>query len=58
MRKALYLIFALAVVGGYAWADFNGYEMTTAKRGRVEQGMRGRSGGSRSFWYSGYRGGK
>lgn len=58
MRKILYIVFALAVVGGYAWADYNGYEMTTSPRGRVPQGMRGRHGGVRSFWYSGFRGGK
>ena len=58
IRKALYVMFALVVIGGYAWADYRGVEISTAKKGMSPAGMRGAAGGSRVFWYRGYRGGK
>ena len=58
MRKYLYLIFGLIVIGSYAYADLRGLEFRQTKKGFVPQSVRGSPGGARSFWYSGYRGGK
>ena len=56
--KYLYAVFGLFVVVVYAFADYHGYELRTTTRGNVPKGLRGARGGSRSFWYSGYHGGK
>lgn len=57
--KYLYFIFGLLVVVGYAWADLRGREFRQTKKGFVPQGLRGaQAAGARSFWYSGYHGGK
>ena len=59
MLKKLYVLLALAAVGGYAYAGFRGIELTRTEKLRMSsQSMRGAHGGSRSFWYGGYRGGK
>lgn len=57
MRKVLYVLFAMIVIGGYAYAGFTGEELSTTKKGYAPKGSRG-SQGSRAFWYGGYRGGK
>ena len=56
--KYIYFIFGLLVVVGYAYADLRGLEFRQTKKGFVPQGVRGTHGGARSFWYSGYHGGK
>jgi hypothetical protein len=63
MLRALYILFALAVIGGYGYAAFGGRELTRPRQaftpqGPKQQSMRGAHGGARSFWYGGYRGGK
>jgi hypothetical protein len=58
MLKALYVLFALLVIGGYAYAGFRGVELSGRKRGVPPQSIRGAHGGTRTFWYGGYRGGK
>lgn len=58
MVKALYVVVALFVIGGYTYAGRRGLEITTAKKSIVQPGMRGQAGTSRVFWYGGYRGGK
>ena len=58
MMRGLYVLFALLVIGGYAYASRTGWEMTSTKRGFAPQGVRGTHAGARSFWYTGYRGGK
>ncbi|HVR37728.1 MAG TPA: hypothetical protein VMU84_01430 [Thermoanaerobaculia bacterium] len=57
MRK-FYTVVAFLIVATYAWADFTGREFTETRRGVSPQGLRGTRGGSTSFWYSGYHGGK
>lgn len=57
--KSLYALFGLAVILGYAYVDFRGLELRPSQRAHVPQGMRGSShSGYRSFWYSGFHGGK
>ena len=61
MLRVLYILFALVVVGGYAYAAFGGMELTRPRQAftpQSPQSMRGATGGSRAFWYGGYRGGK
>jgi len=59
MRKALYVLFALLVVGGYGYADFRGLELPQTRKGMSQQraGIRGAHGGG-AYFYRGYRGGK
>lgn len=57
MLKKLYALFALLVIGGYAYAGFKGQELSTTKKGYAPLSSRGAQ-GSRAFWYGGYRGGK
>jgi hypothetical protein len=56
--RALYVLLALAIIGTFAVANLQGWEVMRAKKGFAPQGMRGAHGGSRTFWYGGYRGGK
>lgn len=58
MRK-LYTFFGLVVLLGYGYVDWRGLELTPSHRKFVPQGLRsaGHS-GYRSFWYSGFHGGK
>jgi hypothetical protein len=58
MMKAVYALFALLIIGGYAYAGFTGAEMGRKEKGYVPAGSRGAHGGSRGFWVGGYRGGK
>ncbi len=58
MMRRLYALFALLVIGGYGYAGWTGWEMRSTKRGFAPQSVRGAHGGARSFWYTGYRGGK
>ena len=58
MRK-LYMLFAAFILLGYSWLDWHGYELAPSHRQFVPQGLRAAShGGYRSFWTSGYHGGK
>lgn len=57
MMRALYVVVALLVIGGYAYAGYRGLEISTARKSTVQPGMRGH-GGTGVFWYGGYRGGK
>jgi len=58
MMRALYILAALLIIGGYGYADWRGLEFSTAKKGYAPQGVRGAHGGTPTFWYGGYRGGK
>lgn len=58
MLRALYIVLALLVIGGYAYSAYRGLELSTAERGRQPEGLRGRAGVAPVFWYGGYRGGK
>ncbi len=57
-RNWLYTLLGLVLVATYAIADFRGLELPMTSRNVVPQGLRGARGGSRSFWYSGFHGGK
>jgi hypothetical protein len=58
MRKNyIYTFLGLIIVAGYAVADFSGWEFRKAAKTMAPQSMRGAH-ASRSFWYSGFRGGK
>jgi hypothetical protein len=58
MLRALYIVVALAVIGGFGWGNWRGMELSRTKKGFAPQGMRGAHGGARTFFYGGYRGGK
>lgn len=61
MLRALYILFAAVVIGGYGYAAFGGMELRRAKQAftpQSQQTIRGARGSSRTFWYGGYRGGK
>jgi len=59
MMRRLYLVLALLIIGGYGYADWRGFEpFVQTTRGNAQQSIRGAHGGGRTFWYSGYRGGK
>jgi len=58
MRK-LYALFGLIVILGYGFVDFRGLELTPHRKQFVPHGLRSAAhGGYRSYWYSGYHGGK
>lgn len=56
--KLLYTLLGILIIGGYAWAGTTGYELRAAKRGYAPQSVRGTQMGARTFWYTGYHGGK
>jgi len=53
-----YTLFGILILASYAWIDLHGYELTPHKRNFAPKGVRGSHGGYRSFWFSGYHGGK
>ena len=55
--RALYVILALLIIGGYAYAGLRGMEFPRGEKGFAPKG-RGAHGGPGVFWYGGYRGGK
>ena len=55
--RALYLFLGLLVIGGYAYAGWNGLELGRTKRGYAPKSVRG-TGGTAAVYYGGYRGGK
>lgn len=58
MLKALYLLFGLFVVGGYAYVSWQGLELFPAKKQQLAgAGVRGATGGA-VYYRGGYRGGK
>jgi hypothetical protein len=56
--KKLYALLGILLIGGYAWADWTGRELQRPRRGYAPQSIRGSQSGARSFWYTGYHGGK
>lgn len=56
-RNFLYVLFAIFTIGFYAISDLGGREFASTRKTFAPQSMRGAHGG-RSFWYSGYHGGK
>lgn len=60
MVKAIYTALGLLLLTGYASAIWRGTQLSApGQRQYVAGGLRGAShGGYRSFWYSGFHGGK
>lgn len=58
MLRRIYVLFALAVIGGYAYATHRGLELSRTEKGVAPASARGAHIGSGAFWYGGYRGGK
>ena len=58
MMRRLYILLALLIIGGYAYADWRGLELRRRETHVAPAGVRGAHGGGYVFWYSGYRGGK
>lgn len=58
MLKRLYVLFAVLVIGGYAFAALRGLELSRPRKAFAPLSARGANGGVRTFWYGGYRGGK
>ena len=58
MLRALYVLFGLLVIGGYAYASWNGLELRQAKQQLSPQGARANQGTGGVFYRGGYRGGK
>jgi hypothetical protein len=60
MGKVIYAAFGFLVLMGYSSLVWRGYAIaSTTQRQYVAGGLRGAShGGYRSFWYSGFHGGK
>jgi hypothetical protein len=58
MLKRLYALFAILVIGGYAFAAVRGMELPRARKTFAPQSVRGANPGARTYWYGGYRGGK
>ena len=54
----LYVFIGVVVVAAYAITDLRGVELRQTTRSVAPAGLRGVRGGSRSFWYSGFHGGK
>ena len=57
-RNYVYTVLGLILVAAYAIADLRGLEVPQTTKSVAPQGLRGAHGGSRSFWYSGFHGGK
>jgi hypothetical protein len=58
MARILYAIFGLTLLTGYSLVSWRGYTFAT-RRQTAAGGLRGASHtGYRSFWYSGFHGGK
>jgi len=59
MFKAIYGIFGILVLTGFSFLTWRGIQPGTGQRKYVAGGLRGAAhGGYRSFWYSGFHGGK
>jgi len=59
MARVLYTLFSIAVIGGYGFIGWRGLGIMPTHRQYVPHGLRSAShGGYRSFWTSGFHGGK
>ena len=59
MIRALFLMVGLAVVSSYAFAEWRGLTFHHPQRTYIPHGLRSAShGGYRSYWSSGFHGGK
>ena len=59
MFKAFYAVFGVLVLAGFSLLTWRGIQPGLGQRQYVPGGLRGAAhGGYRSFWYSGFHGGK
>jgi hypothetical protein len=60
MLNKFYVLMSLAIMALYGVAEFNGWELTSAKRLTLPPDVRRSPGGYRSFhfWHTGFHGGK
>ena len=59
MLKALYVVFGLLVIGGYAYVSWNGLEFFRPRQQQLSPpGVRATHGGGGVYYRGGYRGGK
>ncbi|HEX3108068.1 MAG TPA: hypothetical protein VHU41_03160 [Thermoanaerobaculia bacterium] len=59
MFKAFYAAFGILVLAGFSFVTWRGIQPAMGQRKYVAGGLRGAAhGGYRSFWYSGFHGGK
>ncbi len=58
MLRALYVLFGLLVIGGYAYTSWNGLELRQTKKQLSPQGVRATQSGGGVYYRGGYRGGK
>jgi hypothetical protein len=59
MARAFLLIVGLIVLSGYSYAEWRGLTIQTPQRTYIPHGLRSAShGGYRSYWSSGFHGGK
>ena len=59
MNRWLFLVVGLIVLSGYAWAEWRGLTLQHSQRQYIPHGLRSAPhGGYRSYWISGFHGGK
>lgn len=59
MARAIYTLFSILVIGGYGFIGWRGVEIRPSHRQYAPHGLRSAPhGGYRSFWTSGFHGGK
>ena len=59
MFKTIYALFGILVLAGFSFVTWRGIQPGVGQRKYVAEGLRGAAhGGYRSFWYSGFHGGK
>ena len=59
MFRVFYALFGIIVLAGFSYLTWFGIQPGMGKRQYVAGGLRGAAhGGYRSFWYSGFHGGK
>ena len=59
MLRALYVVFGLLVIAGYAYVSWNGLELIRRRQQQLSpQGVRATQSGGGVYYRGGYRGGK
>jgi hypothetical protein len=56
--RFLYALLGILIIAGYGFAAWTGFEFRSSRKGYAPAGIRGTHSGARSFWYTGYHGGK
>jgi len=59
MMRALFIVVGLVVLAGYTYVEWRGLTLHQPQRQYIPHGLRSAShGGYRSYWSSGFHGGK